>query len=82
VHELYRPELTEDSTATRAIFAIGHAIGDFGRLEYDPKSTGATMTIFEKQRRLSALSNPAKERKPISGEDFRFKPQNHQLYIS
>ncbi len=41
--ELYKPELREDSSATKARFRVGNQVGDIAQRLYDPKSTGAVV---------------------------------------
>jgi hypothetical protein len=38
--EVHHPELRQDSEATQASFAVGHAVGDIARRLYDPEGTG------------------------------------------
>jgi hypothetical protein len=70
--ELYRPELAEDSAATKAIFAMGHAVGDVARSIYDPKSTGTTidLTTLGVTKALARTVELVKERKPIFEAGF------------
>lgn len=70
--ELYRPELAEDSAATKAIFAMGHAVGDVARSIYDPKSTGTTidLTTLGVTKAIARTVELVKERKPIFEAGF------------
>jgi hypothetical protein len=58
--EVHRPELREDSDATKASFQVGHQVGDVARKIYDPAATGVCIDIttegfkaaFERSARL------------------------------
>lgn len=43
--EVHRPELREDSAATQAAFATGHAVGNVARQLYDPNGEGEVLDL-------------------------------------
>ena len=38
--EIHKPELRDDSAATKASFVVGHQVGEIAQHLYDPKGTG------------------------------------------
>lgn len=43
--EVHRPELRSDSVASKAIFRIGHQVGELAQHIYDPKGLGAVIDM-------------------------------------
>ena len=52
--EIHRPELREDSTETKARFAVGHQIGDIARQLFDPTGNGI-LVEFQRDGMEAAL---------------------------
>src|SRR4051812_44369315 len=78
--EIHKPELREDSDATRASFDVGHTVGELARQLYDPNGRARPVAVsreafeasFAQTAGLLAKRRPIFEARFISDETCAF----------
>lgn len=70
--EIYKPELREDSAATRASFDVGHTVGELARQLYDPDGKGSTIEVSRDafEASFTRTAELLGERRPIFEAGF------------
>ena len=63
--EWNRPELREDSPQTQATFAMGHAVGEVARRQFDPRGCGVLVERETVAEGLALSKNALRQRTPL-----------------
>ena len=63
--EWNRPELREDSPQTRATFAMGHAVGEVARRQFDPRGCGVLVERETVAEGLARSKDALRQRTPL-----------------